>query len=237
MTEGPNYIKIMNWFWDTVPYLEGYKSTHATLFFATVDSINRNKWGATSLPYEYIVNKCRIGKRVYLEGREWLIDNKLIEMTAGKNAFQMARFQLGIAVLNDTAIDTPTHEVAVSNDTANSTTTTPLTAPINKHKTYKQKTSDSELNISFDFFWDLYDKKVGDKEVLVKKWVGLTDEDRRLIVDYIPKYKEAEPNKKFRKDPKTFFNSRAWLDEIIPDAKIFLLPDQKKQPVLKFQNK
>ncbi len=128
--------------------MDGYKATHALLFFAIIDSINRNKWAPTSLPYEYLVNKCRFGKRVYLESREWLIHNHLIKMIPGKNAFQMARFSLGVAVLNSTTNSTTTNEIAVPNDTStsttNSTTTTPLTAPINKHKTNKHKT----INIS-----------------------------------------------------------------------------------------
>jgi hypothetical protein len=35
-------------------------------------------------------------------------------------------------------------------------------------------------------------------------------------MDYIPKYKIAQPDKKFRKDPQTFLNNKSWLDEIIP---------------------
>ena len=72
-----------------------------------------------------------------------------------------------------------------------------------------------EINISFDIFWDLYDKKVGDKEKLKKKWDSMKDDDRSLIIDYIPKYKMIQPEKKFRKDPQTFFNNSSWNDELI----------------------
>jgi len=72
-----------------------------------------------------------------------------------------------------------------------------------------------EINISFDIFWDLYDKKVGDKEKLKKKWASLQDKDRSQIIDYIPKYKMIQPEKKFRKDPQTFFNNSSWNDELI----------------------
>ena len=72
-----------------------------------------------------------------------------------------------------------------------------------------------EINISFDIFWDLYDKKVGDKEKLKKKWESMQDLERQLIIDYIPRYKINQPDKKFRKDPQTFFNNKSWNDELI----------------------
>ena len=77
-----------------------------------------------------------------------------------------------------------------------------------------------EINISFDIFWDLYDKKVGDKEKLKKKWASLKDDDRSSIIDYIPKYKMIQPEKKFRKDPQTFFNNSSWNDELIGSSDI-----------------
>ena len=72
-----------------------------------------------------------------------------------------------------------------------------------------------EINISFDSFWDLYDKKTGEKGKLLDKWERLSDSDRNLIMEYIPKYKIAQPDKKFRKDPQTFLNNKSWNDELI----------------------
>jgi len=77
-----------------------------------------------------------------------------------------------------------------------------------------------EINISFDIFWDLYDKKVGDKDKLKKKWDSMKDDDRSLIIEYIPKYKLIQPEKKFRKDPQTFFNNSSWNDELIGSSDI-----------------
>lgn len=73
----------------------------------------------------------------------------------------------------------------------------------------------SEINIGFEDFWNTYDKKRGDKTKLELKWKLLTDLDREKIMQYIPKYKQATPDKKFRKDPQTFFNNKSWNDEII----------------------
>ncbi len=68
---------------------------------------------------------------------------------------------------------------------------------------------------SFNDFWDDYDKKRGDKQKLVKMWNKLSDNEKMLIREYIPKYKEAEPEKQYRKDPQTFLNNKSWNDELI----------------------
>jgi uncharacterized protein YdaU (DUF1376 family) len=75
------------------------------------------------------------------------------------------------------------------------------------------------INYSFDEFWNLYDKKVGDKTKLEKKWNGLTDDVRTQILFHVQEYKIAQPEKKFRKDPQTYFNNNSWNDEIIKDNK------------------
>lgn len=86
-----------------------------------------------------------------------------------------------------------------------------------------------EINIEFEIFWDLYDKKVGDKEKLKKKWGGLKDNDRSKAIDHIPKYIEAQPEKKYRKDPATYLNNKSFNDEIITNAS-----NQLHQPSIKY---
>ena len=71
------------------------------------------------------------------------------------------------------------------------------------------------INVSFENFWNLYDKKRGDKSKLEKKWKKLSDSDRLEIMDYIPKYKSSQPEKKYRKDPSTFINNKSWKDELL----------------------
>lgn len=80
----------------------------------------------------------------------------------------------------------------------------------NKNKIYVQK---------FNKFWNLYDKKVG-KEKCKKKFSKLSDKEIDDIMEYIPKYKKAQPNKKYRKNPETFLNNKSWNDEIIVENDI-----------------
>jgi len=68
----------------------------------------------------------------------------------------------------------------------------------------------------FNEFWDLYDKKINPTKCKAK-FLKLPEKDRKLIMEYIPKYKLSQPEKKFRKDPYTFLHNNAWLDEIVSD--------------------
>lgn len=63
--------------------------------------------------------------------------------------------------------------------------------------------------------WDLYQKKVGCKEKLEKKWNSMSQKDRKAAIEYIPLYVISKPDKQYRKNFQTFLNQRAWEDEII----------------------
>ena len=106
--QAPNYIIIMNWIWETIPFIDGYKASYMTLFLGIVDSINRNRWAQTSIPYELLINKCGLSKQVYLDARQWLINHDLLEIELGRNGYQMAKFSLGLAVQKQTATSTAT---------------------------------------------------------------------------------------------------------------------------------
>jgi hypothetical protein len=71
------------------------------------------------------------------------------------------------------------------------------------------------LNVPFDDFWNAYDKKVGNKEKLRRRWASLSDAQRQAAMDYIPLYLQSQPDKKFRKNPETFINNKSWTDELI----------------------
>jgi len=72
-----------------------------------------------------------------------------------------------------------------------------------------------EVSPTFEEFWNEYDKKVGEKGKIKKKWLSLSLKEREAIMDYIPNYKLSEPRKKYRKNPETFLNNKSWNDELI----------------------
>lgn len=68
---------------------------------------------------------------------------------------------------------------------------------------------------TFERAWNLYDKKVGCKAKLEKKWNSMSLKDRKAAIEYIPLYVISQPDKQFRKNFQTFLNQRGWEDELI----------------------
>jgi hypothetical protein len=68
---------------------------------------------------------------------------------------------------------------------------------------------------TFDNAWDLYEKKVGCKDKLKKKWNSMTKADRKAATEFIPLYVLSTPDRQYRKNFQTFLNQRGWEDEII----------------------
>lgn len=85
------------------------------------------------------------------------------------------------------------------------------TDTILKQQTIKQQT----INIEFDIFWSLYDKKKGDKADCIKKWNKLKDEEREKIIHTLPDFLKQITDKKFQPMPATYLNQKRWEDELI----------------------
>jgi len=76
---------------------------------------------------------------------------------------------------------------------------------------------EKKINIAFDVFWNLYAKKVGDKERCRKKWDKLKNDDRQKIIDTLPEFISSIREKQFQPFPETYLNQKRWNDEIILD--------------------
>ena len=75
--------------------------------------------------------------------------------------------------------------------------------------------TDVEIYPSFEDFWDLYDKKTGNKMLIKPKFDKLPQKVKEQILNYLPAYIESTPDKAYRKNPQTFLNNKSWEDEII----------------------
>lgn len=84
-------------------------------------------------------------------------------------------------------------------------------------KGYKVTSPPKEVKDEYTFerAWDLYDKKVGDKDTLKKKWNSMSKKNRKAAIEYIPLYVISKPDKQFRKNFQTFLNQKGWKDELI----------------------
>ncbi len=90
----------------------------------------------------------------------------------------------------------------------------------NKYNNNKGPVANAPLNNplkekEFNNFWNLYDKKTGLKKKVYAKWEKLSNKEKEAIIKYIPKYKQSQPNKQYRKNPETFLNNRGWEDELV----------------------
>jgi len=72
---------------------------------------------------------------------------------------------------------------------------------------------------TFTDFWNEYDKKVGDKQKIKRKWDRLIMHEKELIMSHLPRYKLSVSDKQYRKNPETYLNNRSWNDEIIENTK------------------
>lgn len=83
----------------------------------------------------------------------------------------------------------------------------------------KEGPGEKEGDISFDTFWDLYDKKE-DRLKCEKKWGSIAKRERERILEVLPAYIISKPDKKFRKNPLTWLNGKCWQDEILVQKSI-----------------
>ena len=88
----------------------------------------------------------------------------------------------------------------------------------------KMNVGETPAEKSFDWWWNLYDKKCG-KEKCFKKWKKLSLSERYACYAATPAYVTSTPDKQFRKNPLTYLNQKAWEDEII----IRQTPEQQQQ--------
>lgn len=104
---------------------------------------------------------------------------------------------------------------------------------------YKVTSPPKEVKDEYTFAraWNMYDKKVGCKAKLEKKWNSMSKADRKAAIEYIPLYVMATEDKQFRKNFQTFLNQRGWEDELIgaapPPAVINEQPSEISQLIAK----
>lgn len=96
----------------------------------------------------------------------------------------------------------------------------------NNNKNDKNVEEVINVQIEFERFWNLYDKKVS-KHKSIKLWNRLSVKDKELIFKCLPVYINATPDKQYRKNPDTYLRNRSWTDEIY----------QKKSTTLNIENK
>jgi len=199
-------------------------------------------WGRGQYPasVRYLSKKWRWSDRSVRSFLDTLKKRKMVtcDSSQGQNIITLCKYDdyNSLSNLPDTANDT-TNDTAISKEInelkgiVTQLTTQLLTQGRHSGDTNLKKEEEREEykeippiipqgendidKIGFDSFWNLYDKKVGKKEKIQGKWNKLSIADKQKAIEYIPKYKESQPNKQYRKNPETFLNNRGWDDELI----------------------
>jgi hypothetical protein len=122
--------------------------------------------------------------------------------------------------------------------------------PDNDNDTVNDSESEDDYEIlekyPFEDFWNLYEKK-GNRKTSLRRWKKLPDKTKEKIMQHVPAYVKATPDKQFRKNAETYLNQEAWNDEIVPqnsgnkqtdNRHIMRSPQQEKQQpkIFKFKN-
>jgi len=81
-------------------------------------------------------------------------------------------------------------------------------------KNIKEKETKQDNIVSFEDFWNLYEKDE-DRIKCEVKWIQLSNEERECCILKLPEYIRSTPNKQFRKNPINYLNNKSWNNEII----------------------
>lgn len=83
-----------------------------------------------------------------------------------------------------------------------------------KRREEKREEKKKIINIDFDVFWNLYNKKVGSKAKCKAKWDKLKDEEREKIINTLPLFLKNITELKYQPHPLTYLNNERWEDEL-----------------------
>lgn len=210
-----------NWFDFCFENTDQIKPIHSALYFFAIEHCNRLGWkDKFGLPTQMAMDAIGVKNwRTYSAAFEDLVIWKFfIVYQRSKNQYSATV----IGIVKNTKANTKALSKAMQKHSQkHSSSIAVINKPYN-HITNKPINTtvgvDVEKQISilsFDDFWELYDKKTGDKKKIQKKYNKLSEEVRQKIIEHVPAYKLAQPDKQYRKNPETYINQESWNDEII----------------------
>lgn len=116
---------------------------------------------------------------------------------AGKKSAEMR----ALTKVNDRSI-------SFNEKTRNSTVSDSVSVSVN---VIKEKNIPLSLESDFSKFWSLYNKKVDSKKCK-DKFVKLSKQEIKKIIEVLPSYVYSTPDVQFRKNPLTWLNGKCWED-------------------------
>ena len=205
-----SYELSRNWFNWCFENPEKISPNHTAMYFFIIEHCNRLGWKEKfGLPME--MTKDAIGIKNYRTFTNTL--NDLIEwgfitlLQKSKNQYSSNV----IAIAKNTKANTKALDKAMQTHSQKQVHDTVCINKPDNNITIEQ------INniLSFDEFWDLYDKK-SDKKKCKEKYEKLSLVQIEKIKDALPIYIKSKPDIQFRKNPLTWLNGECWNDEVKP---------------------
>lgn len=198
-----NYISQINAFWEKVSEDQRIRTSARAVYLALLQINNQCGWKIQfQAVYGQVLFMTGIANvQTYYSCLNELVDAGYLIWKKGPNQYQAATFEI-VMLYEKTEVQVESKLKATSKQ-------------VESNFNIPKQENNKQINIPFSVFWDLYDKKVGEKSKLEKKWHQLTSNDRELIIKHIPSYKLAQPDKKYRKNPEGYLSKKVWQDELI----------------------
>ena len=75
-----------------------------------------------------------------------------------------------------------------------------------------------DINEEFEKRWAIYERK-GNKQSSLSAFKRMTKAQIKVLDDHMPRYKKANPEKKYRKDFEKYINKKCYYDQILEEEK------------------
>jgi hypothetical protein len=213
-------------FWDyAFENPEKISPNHAAIYFFAIEHCNRLGWKQKfGFPSQMTMDAIGIKKhqtyiRYFEDLCEWgffnLIQKSKNQYSANIISLKTAMPKNGKAL--DKAIIKHTAKQTQSNGQSNSSIDIPIYQDTNIPIDNNTKL------LTFELFWELYDKKVDSKKCK-DKFEKVKESDRQKILETLPLYVKSTPDKQYRKNPITYLNNESWNDTIV-------ITESKSEPI------
>ena len=211
MAEFNSYELSRNWFDWCFENPEKINTNHTAMYFFIIEHCNRLGWKEKfGLPMEMTKDALGISNyRTYAKTFNDLVEWGFIKVIEKSKNQYSANI---IAIVKNTKANTKALSKATqTHDKKQGNSIVGIDKPINL-------LTNKPINIPFESFWNLYNKKVGDKKKVEKKWNKLKDDERQKIIDTLPNFLNSIKDKQYLPYPETYLNNSRWNDEISIDT-------------------
>ena len=204
-------------FWDyAFENPEKISPNHSAIYFFAIEHCNRLGWKQKfGFPSQMTMDAIGIKKhqtyiRYFEDLCEWGFFN-LIQKSKNQYSANIISLTTGMPK-NGKALDKAIIKHTAKQTQSNSQSNSSIDIPIYKDTNIQIDNNTSCL--TFESFWELYDKKVDSKKCK-DKFQKVKESDRQKILETLPLYVKSTPDKQYRKNPITYLNNESWNDTIV----------------------